>query len=691
VTLARSESISTLGIAAGERTESFVHEILKGLAGPVRGRMKVERTGEGAMEVTLPSRDAASLIDALERLLKEGRFLGALITLTPRGFPKEAKAALTALEDAYPDLRVRGATTFEPRRGIGFEEMEEMKDTSRGSDLHWRESALEREGSLAMSPPPASSFPPPPRSSHDEDEAPAAEPPPADPPRKAYGLLRCPETVVAGDEFELTVGLSREAPPGVAGPPLERPETSVGPYTMTIQVIAEGFTPRDGESFRQALSVTAETPFPTCTLHLTAAPQTAAKQKREIHASYTVDGQPLGFAVRYLTVARKAEAAPEEPASASGVNVQVPSAPRAADLTAVIRRQTGSASTLLWTFESRHPLNLPDKAIPIEIGSSPEDFARRLMNEVNKSQGRPGTWELLIGHGREIQQQMPSEFWDLLRAAAAAVPGLPSVLFLSQDPFIPWELAVLEKPLFDPQAAPFLGAQAVVGRWVQPGDRQTRPRLPPPAELEVGRMSLVSGIYTDPSVQRLKEAEAEVADLQTEFGQGDRVTQVDATLDKILACLGEDPGADLLHFSLHGHFDRSGLEDGLLLTDNQWLMPAQVKGSDLGAGPFVFLNACQVGQGDEVLGVYAGMAEAFLFAGASAVVAPLWSVDDKVARQIATSFYLATLRGDGDGDLPAAAEVLRRERAKFTRGEQAATYLSYQFFGHPEMRLRLRK
>jgi hypothetical protein len=689
VTLARSGKISTLVIVVGEPTRSFVHDFLEGLDGPLRNRVSVKWRGEGTAEIALPSRDASALIRALERLLEAGRSPGAPIDLFPHDFSREVWAALSKLGEAHPDLRVHIVAMSPPPQSGGWETAMrgsgdwELDDVERGDfDLE-----VAAAGAVGAGP----DFKLPPRQSLEAKAAPAAEPPPADPPRKAYGLLQCPETVVAGGEMELIVGLSREAPAGVAGGPLERPETSVGPYTMTIQVIAEGFTLREGESFRQALPVTAEAPFPTCTLHLTAAPQTAAKQKREIHASYTVDGQPLGFAVRFMTVVRKAGAAPEEPAAASGVNVPVPSAMRAADLTAVIRRQTGSASTLLWTFESPHPLNLPDKAIPIEIGSAPQDFARRLMNEVNKSQGRPGTWELLIGHGREIQQQMPSEFWDLLRAAAAAVPGLPSVLFLSQDPFIPWELAVLEKPLFDPKAAPFLGAQAVVGRWVQPGDRQTRPRLPPPAELEVGRMSLVSGIYTDPSVQRLREAEAEVADLQTEFGQGDRVTQVDATLDKILACLGEDPGADLLHFSLHGHFDRSGLEDGLLLTDNEWLMPAQVKGSDLGAGPFVFLNACQVGQGDEVLGVYAGMAEAFLFAGASAVVAPLWSVDDKVARQIATSFYLATLRGDGDGDLPAAAEVLRRERAKFSRGEQAATYLSYQFFGHPEMRLRLRK
>lgn len=678
--MALPEKHSTLAIAADETTRALVQDLLSRL-GPLVDRIQLEWEGDTAV-ISLLSGDALSLVQAIERLLGSGVAPASPIALYPQDFPPEARVALGKLEEAHTNLRVHVVAMAPPPQAVGFDVMDdlELEELSQ-IDSPTRGAVYSAEDSVESFPydPPSLSPPGPP--------PPAPAPSQPDPPRKAYGLLRSPETVVAGEEMELTAGLSREAPAGVAGPPLERPDTSVGPYTMTIQVIAEGFELRPGESFRQAVQVTAEAPYPTFKLHLTAAAQTTARQKREIHASYTVDGQPLGFAVRYVTVVRNAEAGPQEPAAASGVNVQVPPAQRAADLTAVIRRQTGSASTLLWTFESPHPLNLPDKAIAIEIGSAPQDFARRLMNEVNKSQGHEGTWELLIGHGREIQQQMPAAFWDLLRAAAASVPGLPSVLFLSQDSFIPWELAVLERPLFDPDAAPFLGAQAVVGRWVQPNDGQTRPRLPPPAELQVGRMSLISGIYTDPSVQRLKEAEAEVADLQAEYGQENRVTQVDATLDKVLACLGEDPGADLLHFSLHGHFDRSGLEDGLLLTDNQWLMPAQVKGSDLAGGPFVFLNACQVGQGDEVLGVYAGMAQAFLFAGASAVVAPLWSVDDKVARGIALSFYQETLHGDGETP---AAEVLRRERAKFTRGQQAATYLSYQFFGHPEMRLRWR-
>ena len=675
--MARSEEISTLAIVGGEPMRSFVHDLLESLDGPLRDRVSVKWPRENTAEISLPSRDGSALIHALERLLEAGRSPGAPIDLFPHDFSQEDWAALYRLGEAYTDLHVRIVAMAPPPQSDGF-------GGSELDDFHVESANVAVGADLDFKAPPGQSF--------GVEAAPAAEPPQADPPRKAYGLLQCPETVVAGGEMELTVGLSREAPAGVAGPPLKRPKSSVGPYTMTIQVIAEGFTLREGESFRQALPVTAETPFPTCTLHLTAAPQTSENQEREIHASYTVDGQPLGFAVRFLTVLQKAGAAPEEPAAASGVNVQVPSAMRAADLTAVIRRQTGSASTLLWTFESPHPLDLPDKAIPIEIGSAPQDFARRLMNEVNKSQGQEGTYELLIGHGLEIQQHMPPEFWDLLRAANAATPGLPTLLFLSQDPFIPWELAVLDEPLFDPQAAPFLGAQAVVGRWVQPADRQTRPRLPPPAELEVGRMSFVTGVYSGATApRRLKEAEAEVEELQAEFSQdgpADRVTRVDAKFSEVLACLRADPGADLLHFSLHGRFDPSGLEDGLLLIDNKWLMPAQVKGTNLRRGPFVFLNACQVGQGNDVLGVYAGMAEAFLFAGASAVVAPIWSVDDKVAHDIALSFYQATLR---DGSDTPAAEVLRRERAKFTRDQQAATYLSYQFFGHPEMRLRLRK
>jgi CHAT domain-containing protein len=135
---------------------------------------------------------------------------------------------------------------------------------------------------------------------------------------------------------------------------------------------------------------------------------------------------------------------------------------------------------------------------------------------------------------------------------------------------------------------------------------------------------------------------------------------------------------------MHGKWELSGVENGLVLTDDKMLAPTVVKGMDLTRRPFVFLNACQVGSGEEMLGDYAGMAEAFLYAGACAVVAPLWSIDDKIARSIALRFYERTFAE------VSPAEALREERlAAPAPGEiSSSTCLAYQFFGHPTMRVR---
>ena len=77
------------------------------------------------------------------------------------------------------------------------------------------------------------------------------------------------------------------------------------------------------------------------------------------------------------------------------------------------------------------------------------------------------------------------------------------------------------------------------------------------------------------------------------------------------------------------------------------LSPYDVKATSLGGrGPLVFLNACQVGAAREVLGDYAGMAEAFLHAGASAVIAPLWTIDDGAAKTLALSFTSPSPAGE---------------------------------------------
>jgi CHAT domain-containing protein len=241
--------------------------------------------------------------------------------------------------------------------------------------------------------------------------------------------------------------------------------------------------------------------------------------------------------------------------------------------------------------------------------------------------------------------------------------------------------------LLDLAAPPFLAAQANVGRWVLPrqqhGSRQ-RPRQPPPTEVQVHAAVVISGVYDQPGWNRLVEAEGEADDLLEHYG----ATKVEASYPKVLSCLGGDPAAELLHFAVHGIYDPTSIQNGLMLTDGETLNPLLVAGSDLGQAPFVFLNACQVGQGNQILGDYSGLAAEFLTAGASGVVAPLWSIKDTVAREIARDFYAKTAGGAAG---PAAA--LREARKAFKPGlaAQSATYLAYQFFGHPGLKLRFSK
>jgi CHAT domain-containing protein len=193
-------------------------------------------------------------------------------------------------------------------------------------------------------------------------------------------------------------------------------------------------------------------------------------------------------------------------------------------------------------------------------------------------------------------------------------------------------------------------------------------------------MAVVSGVYDQPGWNRLEAAEQEAATL----GQTYNARAVKAATNEVLECLAGMPEADLMHFAVHGVYDPNSVINGLVLVDGATLDPLQVKGSQLSKKPFVFLNACQVGSANRMLGDYSGLAEAFLYAGASGVVAPLWSVKDTLAQTIALCFYEESF----GGRLP--ADFLRRERAGFRAGGDAmsSTCLSYLFYGHPNFRLK---
>jgi CHAT domain-containing protein len=205
---------------------------------------------------------------------------------------------------------------------------------------------------------------------------------------------------------------------------------------------------------------------------------------------------------------------------------------------------------------------------------------------------------------------------------------------------------VLEPPIGTAGGhSPFLGAQAAIGRW--PLTEKPPPPRRAPQSVAVRDRAVVTGSYVGVvGVTQLPEAEEEAKCLLDAWPGAKRIS---ATWREVIDCLGGDPPADVLHIALHGKFDQSGRQDGIFLiekqpgNDDQYhveiLSPYHVRATSLGGrGPLVFLNACQVGASRE-LGDYAGMAEAFLHAGAPAVIAPLWSIDDGAAKTLALSFY----------------------------------------------------
>jgi hypothetical protein len=494
---------------------------------------------------------------------------------------------------------------------------------------------------------------------------------------EVYALLDCPTLPTAGDEFELTAGLSPRPSEGVQGGPLEGLGGRDRPYILTMHVVADGFDIREGESWRHDLAVTDAQPYPQVTLHLTPEDQSEPVRPAIVTATFTVDGQMVGSATRAVAVVLAGAEPPAVDGEVRGVDFSIPTSPVAPDLTVVLHK-TRELHLLRMTIESPHrSVPIPDGDVEVDIGGRPDDYAQNLVRAMDVLEGRPELRRELKGRGRTLADSLPAEFWEALRAAAAASDGPPTLLLVSAEGRVPWELSIVDPPL-DPALPPFLSTQTVMGRWVL-GDTP----LPPPHEHAFGSMAVVTGDYEGLSRwETLQAAFQERDTLQGEY----HAEAVDATFSSVMELLERDPTPSILHLAVHGKYNPSTPQEGLILTDGTWLTPDGVRAEKIAGSPFVFLNACQVGSGSDELHQYTGLAAAFLASGASGVIAPLWSVKDEIARDIAVGFYTATVeQGIGVG------EAIRREREAFARedGEEptSATFMAYQYFGHPALML----
>jgi CHAT domain-containing protein len=237
-----------------------------------------------------------------------------------------------------------------------------------------------------------------------------------------------------------------------------------------------------------------------------------------------------------------------------------------------------------------------------------------------------------------------------------------------------------------------LGVEFAVGRWVHKEHRAG------PIRVQLTEAYVLAPDYRDPDI-KLPEAQSEARYVCDNFNGALVDPSSSRRLDETL----RDQPRPLVHFVGHGATtdERGEAEDrwhdpvaraaqiGQVLTlqnDDgvERLTLAQLSGlagveSGVAEGePLIFLNACEVGRSVPSLSGLGGFAEAFTEMGATAVIAPLWSVEDELAHEVARRFYdCVRTRPDCR-----PSEVLREIRADAYRLGRD-TYAAYALFGDP--------
>jgi hypothetical protein len=410
------------------------------------------------------------------------------------------------------------------------------------------------------------------------------------------------------------------------------------------------------------------------------------------------DGRPVGsvdLAVEVSDQTDEAAPAPAVEVRLSGWRSPAP------DVTLTVHEYRHWPGRLHFTLFSRHPRlrDLPwvnhgdlgtvelrqetigwvERQLDLTNGWGEVDRARRLADLGNRL------------HDQVLPERLQTLCWPL------AERGVRSLLVLSDEPHVPWELI---KPYRRNETTdrreeqPFWGETFALARWLRGPSAADRFRLDRVSTVVSGAApvrDLVAEAGTSapqecappagppPALPGVEEELRAVRHLER-YGVAVRV--LPPRRREVLAAF-EEGEFDVLHVACHGSFAGSTAADAsaLLLEDGKlWAadLAPRLAAVLRGRAPLVFLNACQTGLVGYSLTHLGGWGAELIRLGCGAFVGTQWRVTDKVAAEVARAFYEHLVKG-----VPIAGALhAARDHAR-ARFPQDPTWLAYTCFADP--------
>jgi chaperonin GroEL len=361
----------------------------------------------------------------------------------------------------------------------------------------------------------------------------------------------------------------------------------------------------------------------------------------------------------------------------------------------LVRIQEADTESYEWTLLSPHLDLRPTNYDPQErtiLKGGPQRFVKKHFDQVAGKEVDDKLRPRIEQRCREIYKSSSDSFkdayWRLYHGEKAAAEsgtqrGLPirlkSIQFISDEPYIPWELMLVRDDKRGKGVKEeILSIRHAVGRWVRDASGPLRQRI------NVRSMKVFASNYNDVKgvEPKLPWAIEERDLLVRDYSASPGILKFDPVRDFF-----RNGRAQAVHFSCHGKMNPDlPTESSLWLEDYEDFVTAFLEDDAVREGegnehPLIFLNACQLAAAGPNLALVSGWPQTFLSAGASACVAPLWSVVDEKAREASVEFYRLVF--DERKSLGEALQEVRRTWVQ----KRSLTFLSYVLYGDPLARV----